>query len=183
MIPNAQVFWQYVILQWMPTCKMQVMGNHNLPYASHDTNATIKNYHAYLKATLRITKSQLSRRQMNWCIHQLLGDVLLDYWYKSLKKNWGFVPNKQEQFVIIVIFHARDIPNNCVIFLEDGGGYAIVTSLKHENVNYKVYNPESKWAYCECLQSQRGNICKHQIKVLMLFCPYLIEGTITCYFN
>ncbi len=68
-IPNAQVFWSYVILEWVPTCKMQVMGNQNLPYASHDTNATIKSYHAYLKATLRVAKSQLSRRQVDWCIH------------------------------------------------------------------------------------------------------------------
>jgi len=27
-------------------------------------------------------------------------------------------------------------------FLEDDGGYAIVASLKHEHVNYKVYNLE-----------------------------------------
>ncbi len=183
-IPNAQVFWLYVILEWVPKCKMQVMGNQNLPYVSHDTNATIKSYHAYLKATSRVAKSQLSKRHVDCCVHQLLGDVLLHYWYKSLKKNWGFVPNKkQEQFVIIVILHARDILNNCVIFLEDGGGYAIVTSLKHENVNYKVYNPKSEWAYCECLQSQRGNICKHQIKVLMFFHPYLTKGTITCYYG
>ncbi len=29
-----------------------------------------------------------------------------------------------------------------MIFLEDDGGYAIIASLKHEDVNYKVYNPE-----------------------------------------
>jgi len=44
-----------------------------------------------------------------------------------------------------------------------------------------VYNPESKWAYCECLRSSRGNICKHQIKVLMFVCPNIVEGTIVCY--
>jgi hypothetical protein len=38
-----------------------------------------------------------------------------------------------------------------VTFLKDDGGYAIVASLKHEDVNYKVYNPESEWAYYECL--------------------------------
>ncbi len=39
-------------------------GESESPYASHDTNATIKSYHAYLKATLRATKSQLFGRQV-----------------------------------------------------------------------------------------------------------------------
>jgi hypothetical protein len=38
-----------------------------------------------------------------------------------------------------------------VTFPEDDGGYVIVTSLKHEDVNYKVYNLESEWAYYECV--------------------------------
>ncbi len=66
-------------------------------------------------------------------------------------------------------------------FLEDDGGYAIVVSLTHEHLNYKVYNPEYEWAYYECLRSQNGNICKHQIKVLMFLCLDLTEGTIAHY--
>jgi hypothetical protein len=31
-----------------------------------------------------------------------------------------------------------------MIFPKDDGGYAIVASLKHECVNYKVYNSESE---------------------------------------
>ncbi len=88
---------------------------------------------------------------------------------------------KQEKFVVNIVLCAKDILNSCVTFLEDDGGYAIIASLKHEDVNHKVYNLESKWAYCECLQLQMGNICKHQIKVLMFFCPNLIEGTIAHY--
>jgi hypothetical protein len=110
----------------------------------------------------------LIRRWVDWCIHQLLGYVLSHYWYQSLRKNWGFVPNrKHEQFIINVVFHAKDFPNSCVIFPKDNCGYAIITSLKHQDVHYKVYNLESKWAYYECLQLQRGNIYKHQIKLLM----------------
>ncbi len=29
MIPNVQVFWSYVISEWVPKCKMQMMGNQN----------------------------------------------------------------------------------------------------------------------------------------------------------
>jgi hypothetical protein len=44
---------------------------------------------------LIVTKSWICGRWVDWCIHQLLGDVLSHYWYQSLKKNWGFVPNRK----------------------------------------------------------------------------------------
>jgi hypothetical protein len=68
-IPDAQIFWSYVISNWVPKCKMRVMGNQNLPYIGQNTNVTIKSYHAYLKTTLRAAKSQLSRKRVDWCIH------------------------------------------------------------------------------------------------------------------
>jgi hypothetical protein len=67
--PNTQIFGSYVILEWVPKCKMQVMGNQNLSYTGQDTNVIIKSYHADLKATLRIAKSQHSGRQVDWCIN------------------------------------------------------------------------------------------------------------------
>ncbi len=74
-----QTFWSYIILEWVLKCEMWVMGNWNLPYVGQDTNATIKSYHANLKATLRMAKSQLFGRCADCCIHELLGDVLLHY--------------------------------------------------------------------------------------------------------
>jgi hypothetical protein len=40
-------------------------GELEFPYVGHDTNVAIESYHANLKATLRATKSQLSRRQVD----------------------------------------------------------------------------------------------------------------------
>jgi hypothetical protein len=74
-IPDVQTFWLYVILEWVPKCKMWVMGNHNLPYTDQDTNVAIESYHANLKMILKTTKSRLFGRQVDWCIHQLLGNV------------------------------------------------------------------------------------------------------------
>ncbi len=67
-----------------------------------------------------------------------------------MRKKWGFILNrKHEQFVVNVVFHAREIPNNSMTFPNNDGGYAFVTSLTHEHVNYKVYNPKFEWAYYE----------------------------------
>jgi hypothetical protein len=57
-IPYAQVFWSYVILEWVPKCEMWMIGNHDLPYTGQDTNAN-------LKATLRVAKSRLFGRQVD----------------------------------------------------------------------------------------------------------------------
>jgi hypothetical protein len=81
MISDAQAFWFYVIPKWVPKCKICVMGNWNFSYISHDINVGIESYHANQKVTWRAAKSQLYGRWVDWCIHQLLGDVLSHYWY------------------------------------------------------------------------------------------------------
>lgn len=45
------------VLSIYTNIEMWVMGNHNLPYTSHDINVVIESYHANLKATWRVTKS------------------------------------------------------------------------------------------------------------------------------
>jgi hypothetical protein len=56
-IMDAQKFWSYVMLEWVPKCEMWVMGNRNFPYVGQDINYAIESYHANLKATLRVAKS------------------------------------------------------------------------------------------------------------------------------
>jgi len=40
-------------------------GNYNLPYARHDTNVTIENYHENMKATLRSSKGRFHGRHVD----------------------------------------------------------------------------------------------------------------------
>jgi hypothetical protein len=102
----------------------------------------------------------------------------------EFEKQLGFFGDtKRELFVVNVVLRAREIPNSSMTFLKDDGGYAIVAFLTHEHLNYKVYNSESEWACYECFRSQKGNICKHQIKVIMFLCLDLTEGTIACYYG
>jgi hypothetical protein len=57
MIPDAQAFWSYVILEWVPKCRMCVMGNWNFPYIGQDINVAIESYYANVKSILRVAKS------------------------------------------------------------------------------------------------------------------------------
>jgi hypothetical protein len=75
----AKAFWMYVRSKWLLKTTMWVVGNFNLLYARQDTNATIENYHANLKATLQSPKGRFHRRQVDLAIHALVGDVLIHY--------------------------------------------------------------------------------------------------------
>jgi hypothetical protein len=70
------------------------MGNWNFPYAGQDTNATIESYHANLKAILRTTKSQFSKRHVDWCIHKLFGRCFVTLLVLEFEKELGFCPKQ-----------------------------------------------------------------------------------------
>ena len=180
--PIVNNFWAYFNKQWADKTHMWVVGHRNLPYAGQDTNAAIESYHSNLKATLRAAKGRAHGRRLDWVIYELTEEILSHYWYQAMRKQHGFVPNlKQEQFVINAVLKAREIPDSCVTLPIADDGPAIVTSKTNASKLYSVYNPDCEWGSCDCLWALKGNICKHQIKVLMMLHPSLAEGTITRY--
>ena len=180
--PIESNFWAYFNKQWADKTHMWVVGHRNLPYAGQDTNAAIESYHSNLKATLRASKGRAHGRRLDWVIYELTEDILSHYWYQAMRKQHGFIPNlKQEQFVINAVLKAREIPDSCVTLPIADDGPAIVTSKTNAAKSYSVYNPDCEWGCCDCAWALKGNICKHQIKVLMMLHPSLAEGTITRY--
>ena len=180
--PIVNNFWAYFNKQWADKTHMWVVGHRNLPYAGQDTNAAIESYHSNLKATLRAAKGRAHGRRLDWVIYELTEEIFSHYWYQAMRKQHGFVPNlKQEQFVINAVLKAREIPDSCVTLPIADDGPAIVTSKTNASKLYSVYNPDCEWGSCDCLWALKGNICKHQIKVLMMLHPSLAEGTITRY--
>ena len=180
--PIVSNFWAYFQKQWADKTHMWVVGHRNLPYAGQDTNAAIESYHSNLKATLRASKGRAHGRRLDWVIYELTEDILSHYWYQSMRKQHGFVLNlKQEQFIINAVLKAREIPDSCVTLPIANDGPALVTSKTNASKLYSVYNPDCEWGCCDCVWALKGNICKHQIKVLMMLHPSLAEGTITRY--
>lgn len=159
--------------------QMWVVGYRNLPYAGHDTNAAIEGYHGFLKSMLKSERSRMHGRRVDWTITALTEDVHDHYWYKSLRKEKGFIDNKKMQdYAATAILKARDIPDSDVSFDQEPGNCALVTSTEHRHIRYVVHNPGEQWAGCNCVWAQRGNICKHVVKVLLMLRPDIAEGTI-----
>ena len=97
----ATDFWHYVEDQSLFRMHMWVVGYKELPYATQDTNATIEGYHSTLKATLKSGKCRMLGRRVDWLIHELTGEVLTRFWYQCLRKRFGFVINKRQEYIVV----------------------------------------------------------------------------------
>ena len=125
--PVAVEFWQYVEEQWLYRAHMWVVGYRELPYASQDTNAAIEGYHSTLKSMLKLCKSRMVGRRVDWLIHELIGEVLTHFWYQCLRKRFGFVINRRHEYIVVgVLLKARNIPDIHVTLPMHDGAPAIV---------------------------------------------------------
>jgi hypothetical protein len=168
--------------QWQEKAHMWVVGFRKLDYCGQDTNAAIEGYHGFAKSILKSERSRMTGRRVDWCITALTEDVLDHYWYKDLRKEKGFVDNKKMQDTVVdSILKARQIPDIDVTLPKTDGDTAFVTSTTHRHLRYTVHNPGSEWGVCNCVWEQRGNICKHHVKVVMMMHPDITEGTIARY--
>ena len=180
--PEEEEFWEYMRFQWLDKVHMWVVGFRKLKYCGQDTNAAIEGYHGFSKSILKSERSRMTGRRVDWCITALTEDVLEHYWYKDLRKQAGFVDNKKIQdSVVNSILKARNIPDEDVTLPGESGDVALVTSTEHRHLRYTVHNPGSEWGVCNCVWAQRGNLCKHHIKVVMMMHPEMAEGTIARY--
>ena len=135
-----------------------------------------------MKSVLKAERSRLTGRRVDWCIHVLTGDVLTHYWYQRVRKRFGFVDNRKERGIVVcALIRARDIADSDVTLPLFVGGPAYVTSTSHWHIRYVVHNPSELWASCNCVHAQKGNTCKHKVKVLRLLHPELAEGMVARY--
>ena len=177
--PQEEEFWEYMENHWLDKVHMWVVGFRKLKYCGQDTNAAIEGYHGFSKSILKSERSRMTGRRVDWCITALTEDVLDHYWYKDLLKEKGFVFNKKIQdSVVNSILKARSIPDEDVTLPAMDEDVALVTSTDHRHLRYTVHNPGSEWGVCNCVWAQRGNLCKHHIKVVMMMHPEMAEGTI-----
>jgi hypothetical protein len=164
---------------WLPKLSMWIMDNRHIPHAGQDTNAAIESYHSNMKGMLKASRSRLIGRRVDWLIHDLTHDVVKKYEYNHYLQENGFVSNKKAQCMVInSVMQTNKIPDSCVLLPSEGVGPAYMASAKRGHIKYAVYNPNTEWACCECMHAQKGNFCKHQIKVLRMMRPDLADGMI-----
>lgn len=120
---------------------------------------------------LHASKAGAHGKRVDWTIHQLNEDILYHYWFQYHR----FVcNNKEEQFLVVVVLKAKTSSKDYVTFLVSKIWFVVVASRTHQTKRYK-------WAYHECMVVAKGNIYKHQMKVLLMLHLAFVEGNITKY--
>jgi hypothetical protein len=94
----------------------------------------------------------------------------------QFKKENGFVTNKKGRSLMLsALTQSQKIPDTNVRLSASDDEPAFVHSSKRSHLEYAVYNPCTEWAVCERIYSQKGNICKHQLKVLRITRPNIAK--------
>ena len=174
----ASKFWRYMEDQWLFRAHMWVVAYNELLYAGQDMNAVIEGYHSTLKAVLKSGKCCMLGHRVDWLFHELIGEVLTHFWYQCLRKRFGFMINKWQEYIVVgALMKACNIPDINVMLPTEDGAPTIVRSCTKPHMLYIVFNPGSEWACCTCSQANRGYICKHKLKVLRMLKPDVEEGS------
>ena len=67
-----------------------------------------------------------------------------------------------------MLLQAVKIPDASVILAASVDQPVIVQSSSAAGSAYRVFNAASQWASCECIRGTKGQLSKHQVKVLQL---------------
>jgi hypothetical protein len=109
---------------------------------------------------------------MDWLIYHLTRDVLHHYWYAVQCKLYGYIRNKNAEWVATsAVLRARDIPDHFVKLYHGDQDIAQVISVSSYPTIYTVLAPGEEYAQCNCVWAEHGNICKHAVKAFKMIHP------------
>lgn len=95
-------------------------------------NGTFEGYHGYLKSMLKFEISCMIGRHVDWIVISLKEEMQDHFWYKGLPKKYCFVNNKKMQdFAVMALMKAHDIPNFDMTLNVFPGNYALVISSEY----------------------------------------------------
>ncbi|BBN19715.1 hypothetical protein MPTK1_8g13000 [Marchantia polymorpha subsp. ruderalis] len=161
-------FISYFQETWLPKIGVWIKAAQNLAHTNQDINCAIETYHWNFKARLRQEVKTLEGRRIDWFIHKLVKDVDSHFWFMDFSKRWG-LSTAEDITSESTVLQAASIPDsNVSVPLEHEKVAATVISTKDPSVRYTVYNPDTEWACCDCEWARRGNMCKHQVKLLIM---------------
>lgn len=148
---------------------MWIRASRLLPHANQETNGSIECYHGILKTRFLSGRRTIHGRRIDWLIQKLLCSCHSYYWYQNMLKDAGFKKN----FNILGLVkssleRAKKIPDHHVQFCGEQNKNARVKSQSQDKLWYKLRNVDCEWACCDCEWAMKGNICKHQIKVMLV---------------
>ncbi|KAI3923717.1 hypothetical protein MKW98_011347 [Papaver atlanticum] len=163
-------FMEYFRDQWLPRIDMWVNATRLLPIANQEFSGAIESYHSNLKSKLFGEQHSGSWMRVDWLVHTLTTEFHSLYWFAQYTEETCYFRNLKDcTFSTNSWYRALQIPDTDVLLDDEELRIIRVISQSNRSMAYTIWNPGSEFSYCDCPWSRLGNLCKHVIKVCILF--------------
>ncbi|XP_026404645.1 uncharacterized protein LOC113299774 isoform X2 [Papaver somniferum] len=163
-------FMEYFRDQWLPRIDMWVNAMRLLPIANQEFNGAIESYHLNLKSKLFGEQHSGSWTRVDWLVHTLTTEFHSLYWFAQYTEETGYFRILKDcTFSTNSWYRALQIPDIDVLLDDEELRIVRVISQSNRSMAYTIWNPGSEFSFCDCPWSRLGNLCKHVIKVCILF--------------
>ena len=123
-------------------------------------------------------KTSMKGRRLDWLFYTLITSVAGYYLHKQLEKRSYFKRNLDfEKKVRESVKKAAAILDSHVTLPEEQGAAAAVCSASNPSTSYTVTGPGTASVHCTCAYSERGNLCKHAVKVRSIKSVSLLQSS------
>ncbi len=149
--------------------ELWMVGVQRIPHSNQDIQTNIESYHGALKRWFALDTKDLRGRRIDWLVWRLTTTIAHHYMHTLEMKIRGFIKNKLMEAIITWSEEKETfIPLNHVYqpTLESDGAWG-VWSQRLPNVIYTVKFPFTKIFCYICEWALQGNMCKHQIVVIL----------------
>ncbi|KAL3701153.1 hypothetical protein R1sor_019175 [Riccia sorocarpa] len=168
---NEGQFRSYYRTHWHPRIDRWAKVYRQYQHNNQESQGGIERWHSTLKAHLRCSRRGKSGRKIFWLVRMLTETVETFFWCASELKRQGRLRNNiVGRLVLASIIKAKDMPDSNVLDQStvDGKEVAWVRSGSDPSRIHEVVGWNSDKGGCSCGWAVQGNVCKHQIKVLLL---------------
>lgn len=141
-----------------------------VPLASQEAAGAIEAYHIKLKTKVFDDSHLGAFQRVDWLVHKLTAELHSSYWLDRYSDEHDTFKDVKEMYLASTSWHrALQISDTAVCFHENHDFFAEIQSQKDNTVSHIVWNPGSEFAFCNCAWALQGNLCKHVIKVNMMY--------------
>ncbi|XP_020201432.1 uncharacterized protein [Aegilops tauschii subsp. strangulata] len=169
---DQTTFIQYFKSFWVPKLEMWIDSIRNLPLASQESCGAIEGYHLKLKLKAYDDSQLDALQRVDWLVHKLTTELHSGYWLNLYADESGSFPEVKAEYIASTSWQrALHIPDEAVLFDHKEPLSAKVASQKDASQMRTVWNVGSEFSLCSCSWSMQGNLCKHVIKVNMMYAP------------
>ncbi|KAL3679156.1 hypothetical protein R1sor_022112 [Riccia sorocarpa] len=164
-------FISYYRTHWHPRIGRWAKVYRQYQHSNQESQGAIERWHSTLKTYLRCSRRGKAGRKVFWLLQILTDTLETFFWCASELKRQGRLRNNiVGRLVLAAILKAKSIPDSSVLEQSnvDGKEVAWIRSVSDPSRIHEVVGWNSDKGGCTCGWAVQGNVCKHQIKILLM---------------